>query len=97
MKHVSTMTGIETFQVRMIEYTGNNIQEVSNFIKQYGIKSQSQLVVSNGVRYIMYAQPWHKASEEEPQAGDRYIINPDRSCYIYTSGEFEANFKPIPE
>lgn len=94
MKHVSTMTGIETFQVRAIEYTGN-IFTISNFIKQYGIKSQSQIVVSNGVRYIMYATPWHKASEETPQAGDRYTINPDRSCYIYTSGEFEANFKEV--
>ena len=91
------MTGIETFQVRVIEYDGTNIQEVSNFIKQYGIKSQSQLVSNEGSQYIMYAKPWHKANEEIPQKGDRYTIHPDRSCYIYTSGEFEANFKPVSE
>lgn len=97
MKHVSTMTGIETFQVKVMEYDGTNMQDVSNFIKQYGIKSQSQLVTNNGITYIMYARPWHKANEEEPQKGDMYCISSDRFCCIYTAGEFEANFKPIPE
>ena len=90
------MTGIVTFQIRVIEYTGNNIEDISNFIKQYGIKSQSQLVIDKGVQYIMYAKPWHKANEEAPQKGDRYTIHPDKQCYVYTAGEFEANFKPTP-
>lgn len=95
-KYTASIPNIESFQVRVIEYNGN-IFTISNFIKQYGIKSQSQIVVENGVRYIMYAQPWHNASEEVPQKGDRYCIHPDKQCYVYTAGEFEANFKPVPE
>lgn len=96
-KYTASIPNIESFQVRMIECDGTNIDKISNFIKQYGIKSQSIVTSKNGVTHIVYAQPWHKADEEQPQKGDKYCIHPDKQCYIYTAGEFEANFKAIPE
>jgi len=95
MKYQARLPNIESFQVRMFEYNGNNIDQVSNFIKQYGIKAQSAIVRGNNVRYIMYAQTWGKASEEQPQVGDKYCIHPNKQCYIYTSSVFTANFKPV--
>ena len=100
MKHTITNSYNGTFQVNVIEYDGTNIGRVSLFIKQYGTEIQSVLVsqkhINNNALYLMYVPPWGKADEEDPQKGDRYCIHPDKQCYIYTSGEFFANFKPVP-
>ena len=101
MKYTAALPNVKSFQVRVIEYDGTNIQDVCNFIKQYGIELQSVSVIQEGINnnalYLLYVHPWNKANEEEPQKGDKYTIHPDRSCHIYTAGEFEANFKPVPE
>ena len=98
MKHTSSIPEKVTFQARVIEYNGTNIAEISMFIKQYGSDIQSVLVARNSdTMYLMYVKPWNNADEENPQKGDRYCIHPDKQCYIYTSGEFEANFKSISQ
>jgi len=84
----------ESVPVNMVQYTGHNLREIGEYLVSLKVPSGDQMM-GNGKNsvFICIADSYGDVDEEDPQVGDIFIIFPNKKVVLYTSAEFEANFK----
>lgn len=88
----------ESVQVGCIQYTKGNIRRISHFLVMCDVPHGDQSVKNDrGDFYLVVAESYRDADEENPSDGDYFVIFPDKRVTIYTPAEFEANFKLVTE
>lgn len=83
----------ESVPVNVVQYTGSNLQEIGVYLLSLGVIQGDQIYEELGVSFLCIADSYRDVNEENPQIGDFFIIFPNKRVILYTSAEFEANFK----
>lgn len=84
--------------VDFIIYNGHNPKDVAYFLHSKSVPAWYDVPQNDESKvYLSVANSYGDADEENPEAGQIYVVFPNKEVLLYTPAEFEANFKMVTE
>jgi len=95
----------ESVPVEYIRYSENSsfkrprlsaLRWIGAYLIWQGVPHGSGIVSNDeGIPYLITPDSYKDVDEENPQEGDYFVIFPNKKVVLYTSAEFDANFKMV--